>query len=40
MDAYQVSKAGLISLSRALALQYGLSGIRSNTICQGRSSLR
>ena len=35
MDAYQVSKAGLISLSRALALQYGPVGIRSNTICPG-----
>jgi NAD(P)-dependent dehydrogenase (short-subunit alcohol dehydrogenase family) len=35
MDAYQVSKAGLISLSRALALQYGPAGIRSNTICPG-----
>jgi NAD(P)-dependent dehydrogenase (short-subunit alcohol dehydrogenase family) len=35
MDAYQVSKAGLISLSRALALQYGPLGIRSNTICPG-----
>jgi len=35
MDAYQVSKAGLISLSKALALQYGPVGIRSNTICPG-----
>ena len=35
MDAYQVSKAGLMSLSRALALQYGSVGIRSNTICPG-----
>jgi len=35
MDAYQVSKAGLISLSRAVALQYGPLGIRSNTICPG-----
>jgi NAD(P)-dependent dehydrogenase (short-subunit alcohol dehydrogenase family) len=35
MDAYQVSKAALISLSRALALQYGPLGIRSNTICPG-----
>jgi NAD(P)-dependent dehydrogenase (short-subunit alcohol dehydrogenase family) len=35
MDAYQVSKAGLISLSRAVALQYGSAGIRSNTICPG-----
>jgi NAD(P)-dependent dehydrogenase (short-subunit alcohol dehydrogenase family) len=35
MDAYQVSKAGLISLSRGIALQYGPAGIRSNTICPG-----
>jgi NAD(P)-dependent dehydrogenase (short-subunit alcohol dehydrogenase family) len=35
MDAYQVSKAGLVSLSRALALQYGPLRIRSNTICPG-----
>ncbi|WP_082605827.1 SDR family NAD(P)-dependent oxidoreductase [Nocardioides sp. Root190] len=35
LDAYQVSKAGLISLSRALAAQYGPDGIRSNTVCPG-----
>lgn len=35
MDAYQVSKAGVMSLSRAIALQYGPRGIRSNTICPG-----
>jgi len=35
MDAYQVSKAGLISLSRGIALTHGPSGIRSNTICPG-----
>ena len=34
-DAYQVSKAGLISLSRGIALQYGPVGIRSNTVCPG-----
>jgi NAD(P)-dependent dehydrogenase (short-subunit alcohol dehydrogenase family) len=34
-DAYQVSKAGLMSLSRAIALEYGPEGIRSNTICPG-----
>jgi NAD(P)-dependent dehydrogenase (short-subunit alcohol dehydrogenase family) len=34
-DAYQVSKAGLISLSRGIAMQYGPEGIRSNTICPG-----
>jgi NAD(P)-dependent dehydrogenase (short-subunit alcohol dehydrogenase family) len=35
LDAYQVSKAGLISLSRAIAAQYGPEGIRSNTVCPG-----
>lgn len=35
LDAYQVSKAALISLSRALALQLGPEGIRSNTVCPG-----
>jgi NAD(P)-dependent dehydrogenase (short-subunit alcohol dehydrogenase family) len=35
MDAYQVSKAGLISLSRALAVQLAGENIRSNTICPG-----
>lgn len=35
LDTYQVSKAGLISLSRALAVQLGPEGIRSNTICPG-----
>lgn len=35
MDAYQVSKAGLISLSRGLAVNLGPAGIRSNTICPG-----
>jgi NAD(P)-dependent dehydrogenase (short-subunit alcohol dehydrogenase family) len=35
LDAYQVSKAALISLSRSLALTYGRRGIRSNTICPG-----
>jgi NAD(P)-dependent dehydrogenase (short-subunit alcohol dehydrogenase family) len=35
MDAYQVSKAGLISLSRGIALEYGPYGIRSNTVCPG-----
>lgn len=35
LDAYQVSKAGLISLSRAIAAQYGPAGIRSNTVCPG-----
>jgi NAD(P)-dependent dehydrogenase (short-subunit alcohol dehydrogenase family) len=35
LDAYQISKAALISLSRGLALTYGRQGIRSNTICPG-----
>lgn len=35
LDAYQVSKAAVISLSRALALQLGPENIRSNTVCPG-----
>jgi len=35
LDAYQVSKSGLISLSRAIAAQFGPEGIRSNTVCPG-----
>ena len=35
MDAYQVSKAGLISLSRALAVLLAPERIRSNTVCPG-----
>ena len=35
MDAYQVSKAGVISLSRGLAVHLAPEGIRSNTICPG-----
>jgi NAD(P)-dependent dehydrogenase (short-subunit alcohol dehydrogenase family) len=35
MDAYQVSKAGLISLSRGLAMALAPDGVRSNTICPG-----
>jgi NAD(P)-dependent dehydrogenase (short-subunit alcohol dehydrogenase family) len=35
MDAYQVAKAGLISMSRAIALTYGPDNVRSNTICPG-----
>ena len=34
-DAYQVSKAGLISLSRSLAITLGKDNIRSNTISPG-----
>jgi NAD(P)-dependent dehydrogenase (short-subunit alcohol dehydrogenase family) len=35
MDAYQVSKAGLVSLSRGLAMALARDGVRSNTICPG-----
>jgi NAD(P)-dependent dehydrogenase (short-subunit alcohol dehydrogenase family) len=35
MDAYQVSKAGLISLSRGLAIALAGEGVRSNTVCPG-----
>lgn len=35
LDAYQVSKAAVISMSRALALQLAPDGIRSNTVCPG-----
>jgi NAD(P)-dependent dehydrogenase (short-subunit alcohol dehydrogenase family) len=35
LDAYQVSKAGLVSLSRAIAMNHGPEGIRSNTVCPG-----
>lgn len=35
MDAYQVSKAGLVSLSRGLAMALASDGIRSNTVCPG-----
>ena len=35
LDAYQVSKAGLVSLSRAIAAQHGACGVRSNTVCPG-----
>lgn len=35
MDAYQVSKAALISLSRGQALKLAPEGIRVNTVCPG-----
>lgn len=35
MDAYQVSKAGLVSLSRGIAVNHGPDGVRSNTVCPG-----
>jgi len=34
-DAYQISKAGLVSLSRSIAMQYAHQRIRSNTVCPG-----
>ncbi|MFN3002517.1 SDR family NAD(P)-dependent oxidoreductase [Mycolicibacterium wolinskyi] len=35
LDAYQVSKAAVVSLTRALALQLAPEGIRANTVCPG-----
>lgn len=35
LDAYQVSKAAVVSFSQAIALQLGPEGIRSNTVCPG-----
>jgi NAD(P)-dependent dehydrogenase (short-subunit alcohol dehydrogenase family) len=35
LDAYQVSKAAVVSLTRSLALQLGPDGIRVNTVCPG-----
>lgn len=35
LDAYAVSKAAVVSLSRSLALQFAPEGIRCNTICPG-----
>jgi NAD(P)-dependent dehydrogenase (short-subunit alcohol dehydrogenase family) len=34
-DAYQASKAGVIALSKSLAIQLASDGIRSNVICPG-----
>ncbi|MFM9857120.1 SDR family oxidoreductase [Pseudoxanthobacter sp. M-2] len=34
-DAYQLSKAALVSLSRSLAMQFAHENIRSNTVCPG-----
>lgn len=35
LDAYQVSKAAVVSLSQAMAVQLGPEGIRCNTVCPG-----
>jgi NAD(P)-dependent dehydrogenase (short-subunit alcohol dehydrogenase family) len=35
LDAYQVSKAAVVSLTRSLALQLAPEGIRCNTVCPG-----
>jgi 2-keto-3-deoxy-L-fuconate dehydrogenase len=35
LDAYQVSKAAVVSLTRSLAVQLGPEGIRCNTVCPG-----
>lgn len=35
LDAYQVSKAAIVSLSRSLALQLAPENIRCNTVCPG-----
>ena len=34
-DAYQVSKAGLLALSKSIAIQFAADGIRSNTVVPG-----
>lgn len=34
-DAYQASKAGLIAMSKSIAIQFAADGIRSNTILPG-----
>ncbi len=34
-DAYQMSKAALLAMSKSIAMQYAGDGIRSNTICPG-----
>jgi len=34
-DAYAVSKGGMLSLTKSLAIQYGPHGIRCNAICPG-----
>lgn len=35
LTAYSAAKAGVLSLSRNIATQYGMHGIRSNAICPG-----
>jgi NAD(P)-dependent dehydrogenase (short-subunit alcohol dehydrogenase family) len=38
MPAYTTSKAGMIGLTNAIALDYGPQGIRSNVICPGATA--
>ena len=33
--AYMASKAGIVSLTRSIAVTYGAAGVRANTICPG-----
>ncbi|MCB1283987.1 MAG: SDR family oxidoreductase, partial [Microthrixaceae bacterium] len=33
--AYSASKAGVIAITKAAAIEYGAEGIRANTICPG-----
>ena len=35
LDAYQMSKAAVVSLNKSLALQYAKDGVRCNTVCPG-----
>ena len=35
IDAYQMSKAAVVSLSKSVALQYAKHGVRCNTVCPG-----
>jgi NAD(P)-dependent dehydrogenase (short-subunit alcohol dehydrogenase family) len=35
LDAYQLSKAAVVSLSKSIALQYAKDGVRCNTVCPG-----
>jgi 2-hydroxycyclohexanecarboxyl-CoA dehydrogenase len=37
MAVYDMSKAGVLALTRSLATEYGLSGIRVNAVCPGNT---